>query len=161
MQIAKHTVVSIHYTLRNAAGEVLESSRDAEPLAYLHGVGGIIPGLETALEGKGSGESVRISVPPTEAYGERDEGLIQSVPKDRFSGVERVEPGMQFHAETDGGPRTVTVTGVEGETVTVDANHPLAGETLDFDVEVLEVREATSEEIDHGHAHGPGGHAHG
>jgi FKBP-type peptidyl-prolyl cis-trans isomerase SlyD len=160
MQIEKHTVVSIHYTLRNEAGEVLESSKGAEPLAYIQGVGGIIPGLESALEGKASGESVRIKVPPEQAYGARDDELVQDVPRDRFSGVESIEPGMQFHAQTEGGVQVVTVTRVEGESVTVDANHPLAGATLDFEVDVLDVRPATPEELDHGHVHGPGGHHH-
>lgn len=161
MQISPNKVVSIHYTLKNDAGDVLDTSSGREPLAYLHGSGNIIPGLEKALEGKSSGEKMNVSIAPEEGYGERHEGLIQDVPRDAFQGVEDIQPGMQFHAQGPSGPMVVTVKEVGDNTVKVDGNHPLAGETLHFDVEVADVREATAEEQEHGHVHGAGGHDHG
>lgn len=160
MQAGKNKVVTIDYTLTNKDGQVLDTSKGREPLAYLHGVGGIIPGLETALEGKIAGETLVVSIPPEQAYGLRDEGLVQSVPKQMFRGVDNIQAGMQFRAQGQGGPRVVTVVGVEGDQVKIDANHPLAGETLNFDVTVVNVREATAEELGHGHVHGAGGHQH-
>jgi len=160
MQAAENSVVSIHYTLTNTRGEVLDSSRGGEPLVYLHGSGNIIPGLEKALAGKQVGDKLQVSVAPGEGYGERDEALVQQVPKRAFQGVPKIEPGMSFHAQSSQGPMQVTVTAVLGDMVTVDGNHPLAGETLNFDVEVTEVRKATLEEISHGHVHGAGGHHH-
>ena len=157
MQIANEKVVYIHYTLTNQEGETLDSSAGRDPLGYLHGAGNIIPGLEKALEGKEAGEKLNVSVEPDQAYGERDEALIQQVPRSAFEGVDSVEPGMQFQAQSPHGPMLVTVTQVESEEVTVDANHPLAGQTLTFDVEVTEVRNATEEELTHGHVHGAGG----
>jgi FKBP-type peptidyl-prolyl cis-trans isomerase SlyD len=159
MQINQDSVVQIHYTLRDADGDVLDRS-DGEPLAYLHGRGNLIPGLEKALEGKTQGDKLRVSVPPEEAYGQRDDSLVQAVPKTAFQGLGDVKPGMRFQAETQYGPRVIVVTQVGDETVTVDGNHPLAGQTLDFEVEVAEVREASAEELEHGHAHGAGGHQH-
>ncbi|MGE0114545.1 MAG: peptidylprolyl isomerase [Steroidobacteraceae bacterium] len=160
MQIAKNTAVQIHYTLKNDAGEVLDSSEGAEPLAYLQGHGNLIPGLEKALEGKQAGDAVNVSIPPEEGYGVRDEMLIQEVPRSAFEGIPDVEVGMQFHADSNHGPRTVTVTRVAGETITVDGNHPLADQTLHFAVQIVEVRAASKEELSHGHVHGPGGHHH-
>ena len=160
MQIGNQKVVSIDYTLTSNQGEVLDSSQGKAPLEYLHGAGNIIPGLETALEGKNEGEQLRISIPPGEAYGERDEKMVQPVPRTAFQGVDRIEPGMQFQANTPGGARLITVVGVTADQVTVDANHPLAGQTLNFDVKVVGVRDATQEEMTHGHAHGAGGHQH-
>ena len=160
MQISQDMVVSIHYTLKNDAGDVLDTSSGRDPLAYLHGNNNIIPGLEKALEGKAAGDSVQVSVEPGEGYGERQEGLVQDVPREAFQGIDDIKPGMQFQAQGPQGPVLVTVTSVADETVTVDGNHPLAGETLHFDVEVAEVREATDEEMEHGHVHGPGGHEH-
>ncbi|RKQ97085.1 FKBP-type peptidyl prolyl cis-trans isomerase /apo-metallochaperone SlyD [Kushneria sinocarnis] len=157
MQIADNTVVAFHYTLTNDAGEVLDSSEGREPLTYLHGSGNIIPGLEKELAGHNSGDQVKARVEPSEGYGEVQPSLVQDVPRDAFQGVEDIQPGMQFQAQTEGGPLLVTVTKVEGDTVTVDGNHPLAGETLNFDVNVQEVREASSEEVEHGHVHGEGG----
>lgn len=154
MQIARHTVASIDYTLTDNDGQVLDTSEGREPLTYLHGEGNLIPGLETALEGQNPGDSLSVSIEPAEAYGERDERLIQQVPMAAFEGVESVEPGMRFQATDEQGQgRVVTVTEVEGDEVTVDANHPLAGQPLNFEVSVVEVREATPEEIDHGHVH--------
>ena len=160
MQIAKDAVVVIHYTLKNDAGEVLDSSQGAEPLAYLQGHGNLIPGLEKALEGKVGGDALDVSIAPEEGYGVRDEALIQDVPRSAFKGIDTVEVGMQFHADSNHGPRLVTVTQVSDSTVTVDGNHPLADQTLHFAVQVVEVREASAEELSHGHVHGPGGHHH-
>ena len=161
MNIAQDKVVLIHYTLTNDKGEVLDSSSGGDPLAYLHGKGNIIPGLEKALEGKQAGDKLDVKVAPAEGYGERDDQLVQQVPRRAFSGVQNVQPGMQFHAQTSQGQtRVVTVTRVQGDMVTVDGNHPLAGENLHFEVEVTDVREASAEELEHGHVHGPGGHHH-
>lgn len=156
MQIAQNSVVAFHYTLTNDAGEVLDSSEGREPLTYLHGTGNIIPGLEKQLEGASPGEKLNVSVTPEEGYGEVQEQLMQEVPRDAFQGVENVEPGMQFQAQTEGGPLMVTVKKVEGDTVVVDGNHPLAGQNLTFDVEISDVREASAEEVEHGHVHGEG-----
>lgn len=160
MQIAQNSVVAFHYTLTNDEGEVLDSSEGREPLTYLHGAGNIIPGLEKELEGRENGEKLQVAVNPEEGYGETQPSLVQEVPRDSFQGVESVEPGMQFQAQTQGGPLMVTVTKVEGDTVVVDGNHPLAGQKLNFDVEIAEVREATPEEAEHGHVHGEGEHQH-
>lgn len=160
MQIAQNSVVAFHYTLTNDAGEVLDSSEGREPLTYLHGAGNIIPGLEKQLEGRTPGDKLQAKVAPEEGYGEVQPQLVQEVPRDAFQGVDSVEPGMQFQAQTQGGPLMVTVTQVEGDTVTVDGNHPLAGQSLNFDVEIAEVREASEEEVEHGHVHGEGGHEH-
>ncbi len=160
MQVAKNKVVMIDYTLTNARGEVLDSSKDGPPLPYLHGAGNIIPGLEAALEGKNEGDTVLASIPPEDAYGNRDEQLVQEVPRDRFEGIQNVAVGMEFQASTDAGVHVVKVVAIDDDTVTVDANHALAGEVLNFDVKVVEVRDATEEELAHGHVHGPGGHHH-
>lgn len=160
MQIAQNSVVAFHYTLTNDAGEVLDSSEGREPLTYLHGGGNIIPGLEKELEGRAAGEKLNVHVSPEEGYGEVQEQLMQEVPRESFQGVESVEPGMQFQAQTEGGPLMVTVKKVEADTVVVDGNHPLAGQQLTFDVEIAEVREASEEEIEHGHVHGEGGVEH-
>jgi FKBP-type peptidyl-prolyl cis-trans isomerase SlyD len=154
MNIAKHAVVSIHYTLKDGAGAVIDSSAGNEPLADLHGIGNLVPGLETALEGKGKGEKLDVTVAPAEGYGPRDDKLVQKVPKRMFEGG--VEVGMRFHA----GPSVVTVTHIIGDMVTIDANHPLAGQDLHFSVEVMDVRAASEEELEHGHVHGAGGHHH-
>ena len=159
-QVAKDKVVSIDYTLTGTGGEVIDSSQGGEPLTYLHGAGNIIPGLEQALEGKSAGEEVNTTVAPDQGYGQKNPGLIQPVPRSQFPGVADIKVGMQFQAQTNHGPRVVTVVDLNDDTVTVDANHPLAGETLTFAVRVVEVRDATQQELDHGHAHGPGGAQH-
>jgi FKBP-type peptidyl-prolyl cis-trans isomerase SlyD len=160
MLIAPEKVVLIHYTLKNDSGETLDSSSGGDPLAYLHGQGNLIPGLEKALEGKQAGDKLSVSVGPGDGYGQRDDKLVQQVPRRQFGGA-NVQPGMQFHAQTSQGQtRVVTVTNIVGDMVTVDGNHPLAGENLHFDVEVTEVRDASAEELEHGHVHGPGGHHH-
>lgn len=156
MQVADNKVVSIHYKLTNQAGETLDSSEGREPLAYIHGQGNIIPGLEKALAGKESGEELNVTVEPEEGYGERHEQLIQEVPMSAFEGVDEVKPGMQFQAQTEAGPRVITVKEVADENVTIDGNHPLAGETLNFEVSIEEVRDATDQEIEHGHVHDGG-----
>jgi FKBP-type peptidyl-prolyl cis-trans isomerase SlyD len=160
MQIAKDKVASIEYTLTDAAGQVLDSSVGGDPLAYLHGAGNIIPGLEKALEGKVVGDAFKVSIAPADGYGEKDDSLLQTVPRRMFAGVDEIEVGMQFHAQTDHGMQVITVANVEGDNVTVDGNHPLAGQTLNFDVKVVEVRAASTEELEHGHVHGAGGHHH-
>ena len=160
MKVAQNAVVVIDYTLKDNVGEVIDSSEGAGPLAYLHGAGNIVEGLEEALEGKEAGADVQASIEPEKAYGERHEDMKQEVPKELFGGVENIEAGMQFQSETDQGPVLVTVVEVTDEIVTVDGNHPLAGVHLNFDVTIREVREATAEELEHGHVHGEGGHQH-
>jgi len=154
MQIAKDSVVSIDYTLTDDAGKVLDSSSGGEPLAYLHGNGNLIPGLEAELDGKTKGAKLEVKVLPKDGYGELDPTLVHQVPKRQFDGD--VAVGQRFHA----GPSVVTVTRILGDMVTVDGNHPLAGQNLNFKVEVKDVRAATEEELEHGHVHGAGGHHH-
>lgn len=160
MAISRDSVVTIHYTLKDDAGAVIDSSASGEPLAYLHGHGNIVPGLERELTGRNAGDTVSVRVTPAEGYGEYDKGLVQSVPRRALRGIKDVQTGMHLHAQTEEGPRTVTVTRVAGDMVTLDGNHPLAGKNLNFDVEVAAVRDATAEELAHGHVHGPGGHHH-
>ena len=160
MQVAKNTVVSIDYTLTDEAGAVLDSSQGQAPLAYIHGAGNIIPGLEEALEGKQAGEQVTVSVTPEKGYGARNEAMTQKVPRNMFDTQQEIKPGMRFHAQSEQGTHTVTVTAVDEENVTVDGNHPLAGKVLNFDVNIVEVRAATEDELSHGHVHGPEGHEH-
>jgi FKBP-type peptidyl-prolyl cis-trans isomerase SlyD len=159
MQIAKNKVVSIDYKLMDKSGRVLDSSEDGNPLAYIHGAGNLIPGLETALDGKRAGDKISVTIAPKDAYGERDEGQTAVIPRDRFN-VKDLKAGMRFQAQTSMGTRIITVISVDADNVKVDGNHPLAGVTLVFDVTVKEVRDATQEELAHGHVHGPGGHHH-
>lgn len=160
MTISENSVASIHYTLTDGEGKVIDTSEGQEPLAYLHGAGNIIPGLEKALLGKSVGDKFTVSIPASEAYGLRDDSMVQELPSNMFSGIDNIEVGMEFHAETEHGLQVVTVTSVEGDNVTIDGNHPLAGVDLTFDVEVADIRAASAEEIEHGHAHGAGGHHH-
>lgn len=153
MEIKNNSVVSIHYTLKNENGEVLDSSEGNQPLTYLQGSGQIITGLEDTLAGKAAGAKLTVVVEPEDGYGPRNDEAVQEVPKAAFEGIEELKVGMQLEAQTDHGPVPIVVTDVGDETVTVDGNHPLAGERLHFDVEVEEVRAATEEEIEHGHAH--------
>lgn len=153
MQIADNTVASFHYTLTNDAGEVLDSSQGREPLAYLHGAGNIVPGLEKAMTGRAAGDSFTVDVAPEEGYGVHHDGLVQEVPLEAFAGVPQVEPGMRFQAQTPQGMHSVVVTAVNDGMVTVDGNHPLAGQTLHFAIEVTGVRAASAEELAHGHVH--------
>lgn len=154
MQIAKNTVVAIDYTLTDEQGQVIDTSEGRGPLNYLHGAGNIIPGLEQELEGKAEGDKIQVTVPPEKAYGQRDDRLIQKIPKNMFAETAEPRPGMQFQAQGPQGDQLLTIVDVEDEQVTVDANHPLAGQQLNFDVAVVNVREATDEEIEHGHVHG-------
>ena len=160
MSIAHDQVVSIHYTLTDDEGEVLDSSAAGQPLAYLHGHGNLIPGLERELTGKNAGDKVQVKIAPADAYGEYDQALVQRVPRRALKGVPEVQVGMRLQAQTPEGPRALTITQVAGDMVTLDGNHPLAGKHLNFVVEVAEVRAATSEELEHGHVHGPGDHHH-
>jgi FKBP-type peptidyl-prolyl cis-trans isomerase SlyD len=160
MQIADRTVASFNYTLTNDAGEVLDASAGREPLTYLHGVGNIVVGLEKAMTGKKAGDKFEVAVTPEEGYGVHNPALVQVVPSEAFRGAGKLEPGMQFRAESDRGPMTVVITAIEDDKVTVDGNHPLAGATLHFAIEITEVREASVEEVLHGHVHGAGGHHH-
>ncbi len=154
MTVAKDRVVTLDYNLKDADGELIDSSEGAEPLVYLHGNDNIIKGLEKHLEGKSSGDTVNCVVPAVEAYGERDESLVFKVTKAEFGPEASIEVGMQFEAHGEEGTQIVTVVGMEGEDITIDANHPLAGEELHFSVKVVEVREATGEELSHHHVHG-------
>jgi len=160
MKIEANKVVSIDYTLKDDDGNIVDTSQGAEPLVYLHGASNIIPGLESELDGKAAGEEISVRVPPEQAYGVRDDAKKQAVPRAMF-GDEEIKVGAQYHAAgPDGRHLTVTVVDVSNDEVTVDANHPLAGYHLNFDVKVVDVRDATAEELDHGHVHGPGGHHH-
>ncbi len=156
MTIQKDKVVSIHYTLKDKKGKVIDSSNGKEPLHYLHGRGNLIKGMEEGLEGKNKGDKLDLQIIPEKGYGKRDEELVQEVPRSAF-GDQKVEKGMEFSTQNG---HTVFVTRVGVDNVTVDGNHPLAGEELFFNVEVMEVRDATKEEMDHGHVHGPDGHHH-
>lgn len=161
MQAAPNKVVTIDYTVTDGQGEVIDSSKDGDPLVYIHGVGHLIPGLEKEVEGKSAGDKLTVVVPPEEAYGQRDEALRQVVARDQFEDPDKLQVGMQFEARGEGSDsQVVTIVSIEGNDVTLDANHPLAGVTLHFEVEVTEVRDASQEELDHGHVHGEGGHHH-
>jgi FKBP-type peptidyl-prolyl cis-trans isomerase SlyD len=154
MNIDEKRAVSIHYTLTNEQGEKLDSSEGQDPLRYLHGASNIIPGLENALVGKTTGEKVSVTVQPEDAYGEINPEMIQIVPREAFEGIDDIQAGMQFQASgPDGQTQVVTIKAVGEEGVTVDGNHPLAGQVLNFDVSIEEVRDATEEEIAHGHVH--------
>ena len=160
MKIAEKHVVTLNYTLKDNEDNIIDQSEDGS-FCYLHGASNIIPGLENALTGKSSGDELSVSVTPEEGYGPRDDARIQEVPRDAFPPEPAIEPGMQFNAEgPEGQAVMVTIAKVEGETVTVDGNHPLAGVTLNFDVAIADIREASAEELEHGHVHGPGGHHH-
>jgi len=160
MSIAKDSVVQFHYTLKNADGSEIETSRIGDPMAYLHGHGNIVPGLEEAMEGKEVGDIFSATVTPDKGYGERNEELTQRIPVKHLQGAKKWKKGMVAHVQTDQGMRQVTVLKVGRFMVDVDANHPFAGKELVFDVEIIDVRAATQEEISHGHAHGVGGHQH-
>jgi len=156
MRIARNSVVTIDFTMYSDADEVLESSQDDTPLVYMHGIGELPEGLEEELSGKQAGDEVNVTLTPDQAYGEYDASLVQAVPREQFDGADEIEVGMRFEAETDEGPREVHVIGLEEGEVIVDANAPYAGRTVRFEVKVLGVREASDDELEHGHAHGPG-----
>lgn len=161
MVIAPHTVVRFDYTLTDDSGKVLDTSSGKQPLAYLHGIGAIIPGLEAQMAGKQAGESFKATIPPEQAYGNRIEQFVQRVPRSQFPAGQLIMIGQQFEASAPNGQKlNVRVTKVDASEVELDANHPLAGKTLHFDVTIVDVRAASMEEIEHGHAHGEGGHQH-
>ena len=160
MLIETHKVVTLHYTLTDEQGAIIDQSQDGS-FVYMHGAQNIIPGLENELTGKKAGDELSVSVAPADAYGERNDELTQQVPKTMFADQSQIAVGTQFHAQSpDGQTLIVTVIDIGDDSVTVDGNHPLAGVQLNFDVKVIDVRDATPEEIDHGHVHGPGGHHH-
>jgi FKBP-type peptidyl-prolyl cis-trans isomerase SlyD len=161
MQIANDTAVLIHYKVTSVAGQVLDSSEGDEPLAYIQGQGDIVPGLEQALLGKSEGDEIQVTVEPELGYGKRDDSKVQTVPRAAFEDGADIQAGMRFQTEDeDGDDVIVTVTDITPEEVTIDANHPLAGQTLRFDVKIVSVRACTAEELEHGHVHGPGDHHH-
>ncbi|OTA15465.1 FKBP-type peptidyl-prolyl cis-trans isomerase [Xenorhabdus vietnamensis] len=166
MKVAKDLVVSLAYQVRTEDGVLVDESPVSAPLDYLHGRGSLISGLEKALEGREAGERFDVSVEADDAYGQYDDSLVQRAPKDVFVGVDDLQVGMRFLADTDQGPIPVEITAIEGDEVVVDANHMLAGQNLKFNVEIIAIREATEEELAHGHVHGQGGcgdhdHEHG
>jgi FKBP-type peptidyl-prolyl cis-trans isomerase SlyD len=160
VHIEKNRVVTLNYTLRDEQGTILDASSGRRPLSYLHGKGNIIPGLERALSGKAAGDKLDVTVAPEQGYGPRDERLVQIVPRTKFGEVEGLAPGMKVRVSGPQGPRIVLVVRVDRDFVTIDGNHPLAGRTLHFSVEIAEVRKASHEEVAHGHVHGPDGHHH-
>jgi FKBP-type peptidyl-prolyl cis-trans isomerase SlyD len=160
MQIANDRVVLIHYTLTNDAGETIDSSAGRDPLAYLHGRGNLIQGLESKLAGRVAGDKLDVRVTPSDGYGEVDPALTQTVPRSAFPDDVELQIGMRFQTQSPRGPQVVVVTHVSDESVSVDGNHPLAGQHLNFTVEITDVREASDEELEHGHVHGAGGHHH-
>ena len=153
MKVEKNKVVEIDYTLKDDNGQVLDSSQGREPLSYIQGVGNLIPGVENALEGKSSGERIEITVPPETGYGVRDDSLLLTIERDKFAEVEDLKEGLRFRMDTPDGPMIFTVVKVSEAEVLVDGNHPLAGMTLNFDITIQSVRDATTEELDHGHVH--------
>ena len=160
MEITTGKVVSIDYTLTDDEQQIIDSSEGGDPLTYLHGVGQLIRGLEQELEGKKSGDALQVKIAPAEGYGLRDEAKIATVPRAAVQGAGELKVGMQLQASSGHGQQVVTITKIAGDEVTIDSNHPLAGATLHFDVTVRDVRDATEEEVAHGHVHGPGGHHH-
>ena len=160
MQIGERTVASFHYTLTDDAGTVIDSSAGRSPLTYLHGAGNIVPGLEKEMVGRQIGDVFNVVVEPEQGYGMPNPMMIQVVPREAFQGVDTLEVGMEFQAQTPQGPMSVAIASIDGEEVTVDGNHPLAGKTLYFAIEVTGVRDASLEELTHGHVHGEGGHHH-
>ena len=161
MKIASNKVATLHYTLKDDKGALIESSVGNEPLTYIHGISNLIPGLEDKLEGKTVGDKLSVVIPPEDAYGERDEELIEEVEKSEFDEGEELEVGKEFqYDDEEGNVYHVRVVKIDDKMVTIDGNHPLAGQTLAFEVEVLGVRDATKDELEHGHVHGAGGHSH-
>lgn len=160
MNISKDKVVQFHYTLKNQQGEEMESTAGSDPMAYLHGHGNIIVGLEQALEGKAVGDTFSVTIAPKDGYGERQSEELQRIPLKHLQGARKWKPGMMAFVETDKGHRQVTVVKVGKFNADVDVNHPLAGMTLSFDIQVVDMRDATDDEKSHGHAHGVGGHHH-
>ena len=154
MNVSKDKVITANYVLKNIDGELLDESTPENPMAYLHGSGDVAEGLENALEGKVISDKINVTLKPDEAYGDYDESLVQEVSKEMFSDIEELEEGLIFQAETpEGEVREYEIVGIEGDKITIDSNHPLAGETLVFDIDITGIREASAEEIEHGHIH--------
>ena len=160
MQIGKQKVVAIDYKLTDDSGEQIDSSEGRDPLYYLHGADNIIPGLEQALDGKSAGDELNVTIAPEDAYGPHRQEMIQVVAREELKALGEIQLGAQFQVPTNHGALIVTVIEMDDENVTLDGNHALAGKTLTFDVTVKEVRDATEEELAHGHVHGPGGVQH-
>ena len=160
MKISEKKVAVIHYAVSDSDGTLIDSSYDHAPLSIIHGTGYLIVGLEEALKGRQAGDKFEVNVPADSAYGARNDSFVQEVPKEMFGNIEDLEVGTQLRAETDYGEQTVIVVAMTDNTITVDGNHPLAGMDLSFDVEILEVRDATEDELKHGHVHGEGGCGH-
>jgi FKBP-type peptidyl-prolyl cis-trans isomerase SlyD len=158
MQVGNNRVVAIDYTLKDDDGKIIDTSQGREPLSYIQGIGNLIPGVETALEGKAEGERVEITVPPETGYGVRDEALVLSLDRDKFGEVEDLQEGLRFRMDSGDESMIFTVTNIEDDKVHVDGNHPLAGMTLHFDITVQSIRDATTEELEHGHVHGDAHH---
>ncbi|MCM1322358.1 MAG: peptidylprolyl isomerase [Bacteroides sp.] len=157
MKIADNKVVSLEYTLKDSGGEILDSTEISGPIDYIHGQNSLIPALEKELDGKQDGESFSVTLTPKDAYGERSQELIAEVPKSHFPADAEIEAGMQFEAENDAGSQLVTIAEVKDATVIVDANHPLAGKTLTFDIKISGIRDATENELQFGLSRGCGG----
>ena len=161
MTISRNKVVSFHYEVADRdSGDLIDSSEGGQPLTYLHGAQNIIPGLEQALEGKAVGDALEVTIEAADAYGEHSEDRVQRVPHEAFAEIDKVEPGITVTAQTESGPINLVVTEVDDDAITVDANHPLAGKALKFNVTVESIRDASDEEVEHGHVHGPEGHEH-
>jgi FKBP-type peptidyl-prolyl cis-trans isomerase SlyD len=160
LEISKDKVVEINYTLKDNDSNILDSSEGQAPLVYIHGNGNLIPGLESALEGKETGNKIQAKIKPEDAYGVRDDSLVETVSLKQFENADDVKEGIQFQIQTNDGVRLATVTKVDGDDVSIDMNHPLADVELNFDVEIMSIRDASAEELEHGHVHGEGGHHH-
>ena len=160
LTIKKNNVVSIDYTLKNNEGTVIDTSSGRSPLVYMHGSGALIPGMEKSLESKSEGDEFHVSITPAEAYGNRDEDLVHKVNRAELAHLQDLALGMELEVQADDTPLVMTIIELTDELVVLDGNHPMSGQTLNFDIQVRSIREATSEEISHGHVHGPGGHDH-
>lgn len=161
MEVAAKRVVSIHYKVTDSQGNPVDATPPDSPMSYLHGAHNVIPGVERALEGKQAGDHVTANIEAAQGYGERNPELMQRIPAKRLKGAGKLQRGMRLRVNTSQGERQVTIVKVGRFTVDIDGNHPLAGLDLIFEIDVADVREATDEELQHGHAHGPGGHHHG
>ncbi len=156
MTIGTNKAVTIHYTVKDESGEVLDTTEGRDPMTYLHGAGNVVPGLEAALEGKGAGDKIETTLSPAEAYGARDEAKVRNVPRRRIQD-EKIRVGGRYRVAVETGWIVAYVMEIKGDYVSIDGNHPLAGKTLHFQVAVTDIRDATEQELQHGHAHGPGG----
>ena len=155
--VKKDRVISLDFILKDEQGETLDQSTEGEPLEYLHGAGDVVAGLEKALEGHQLGEQIRVVIPPADAYGEYEVSLVDEVSRDQFPDIDDIQPGMQFQTQMDdGAPMIISVTAVDGDKIIVDGNHPLAGMTLVFEVEIIAIRQASEDELAHGHVHQQG-----